>query len=406
MSRLKTLRRADQTGAVSIFVVIFTALLVMTISVGFVRLMVDGQRQATTFDLSRSAYDSAQAGVEDAKRALVMYRDRCQGSGAASITPECLALQRALTGEAKCDTLQQAGIAGSAGDKEVLIRQTEGDEVFQQAYTCVKVQMNTNDYIGELPVGTSRMIPLRAIGSYNEVVVEWYSQADLQDAGESAGVRTIDLPADSSLPKLADWPANRPAILRAQLIQYGNSFTLSDFDKKDDGKSNARTLFLLPNEIGRDRLSFADDVRQASVSGALQQVSCDRTFSSATVDRRYACKATIALPEALGATDGQRTAYLRLSSLYNNNTTFSIKLQQSGTAVAFNGVQTMVDSTGRANDLFRRVQSRIEIGNSSFAYPESAVEVSGSLCKTFLVTDNPADYTEGLCATARTDDEE
>jgi hypothetical protein len=56
-----------------------------------------------------------------------------------------------------------------------------------------------------------------------------------------------------------------------------------------------------------------------------------------------------------------------------------------GSTVNFNGVQPVVDSTGRANDLFRRVRAHLGLGDSSFPYPTYAVDVANDLCKNFSV---------------------
>lgn len=386
-------------GAVSIFIVIFSTILISTIVIGFVRVMVQEQLQATTVDLSRSALDSARAGVEDAKRALVRYHDYCLGSPTAMATTECTVLERSLKNGTACDTLQQAGIAGAIGDKEVVIKQStnSADEQLQQAYTCVKIQLDTSDYVSALPASGSRMIPLKATADFNQVQIEWYSQSDLKDSEVSEG-GGISLARDFQLPTLADWPPNRPAMLRVQLIQFGDTFQLGDFDRKDDGSSNAHTLFLNPGEVGRDTLSFSDDARLSRTTGSLQQIACDRDFSATAVDKQYACKATIRLPNATSQDDLRRTAYLRIDGLYNKNTSFRVSLLRDTELVAFSSVQPVVDSTGRANDLFRRVQSRIEIDSSAFPFPQSAIEVTEGLCKTFLVTDKASDFVEGECS--------
>jgi hypothetical protein len=76
--------------------------------------------------------------------------------------------------------------------------------------------------------------------------------------------------------------------------------------------------------------------------------------------------------------------------------TYSVRLKKGGGTDAasyttFNAVQPSVDSTGRANDLFRRVQSRIEL-TGEFPYPDASVDVTGNLCKNFLITNSTADY--------------
>lgn len=394
-------KQERQFGAVSIFIVIFTALLVTVISVSFIRLMVQTQQQAVTADLSQSAYDSALAGTEDAKRLLVTYDRECKQ--AAAPADRCGMLEQLLRVTNPCNTIQLSGVEGSIEDKEIVVKKDEGDAALDQAYTCVKVMIETNDYIGSVNRSASRLVPLKGKSDFNRVVLHWYSQVDLQNSSDSPGERTIELPDASlglTLPKLNDWPGSTPSIMRAQLIQFGGSFKLSDFDKTENDESNSHTLFLYPSTVGHDidhPVDFAADSRLAQTGGALQPVACERNFSTTTVDKKFACSVTLLLPNAVGATDTARTAYLRLDPVYNNLTHFSVSLQSNDELVKFKDVQPIIDATGRANDLFRRVQSRVELENDLFPYPESAIELTGSLCKTFLVTDKAADFSPGLC---------
>lgn len=367
-----------QSGAVSLFIVIFTALLVMVLSVSFVRLMLQDQQQATTVDLSQSAFDSAQAGVEDAKRALLRYQHACTtGNG-----EECNRLRQAfgLTDADKtCDTLAKASVAGETGSSETMIQQTTGDANLDQAYTCVKISLDTADYVGELRLNESKVIPLRATGSFDAVELSWFDSRDLSGSGWQHPPAGVTLPAT--------WPTRTPPLLRAQLMQHSGSFTLDQFDSDEVGGSNAKTLFLRPvRSGGLNRVEFARYGRQAN---NIEPSGVDCT--DIAVSGGYSCKVKLLLPNPIGGDAGSRTAYLRLSAPYNG-THYSLRLLSGDSSVNFEGVQPKVDSTGRANDLFRRVESRVELQDATFPYPEAAVDITGNLCKEFTITNQPDGY--------------
>lgn len=383
-----------QQGSVSLFVVIFAALLIITIATAFIRIMLQDQSQATANDLSKSALDSAYAGVEDSKRAIVEYYSlkcndvddpaynnandiRCGTLGAALIQDTVNSSNDGWTDD--CDATQQAGVA-TLTNGEVLVKTNAEDSDLNQAYTCVKVQMNPRDVVGSLTPSTSRLFQLKPKdnAAINKIKIQWFT---LTQANQ-------DLHLDSNVPyQLPDsWNPGRPAVMRTQLVQYKNDaggFRLSDFDS--NSRNNA-TLFLLPSAVGINLLDFGLDFRQSNSSTAAQPVTCT---STPLVPSRYACEVTISLPD-LGTNN--RDLFLKISQFYSSaNTDFRITmLDAANQEVRFTDVQPAVDSTGRANDIFRRIRSRIDLGMSSVPNPESAVDITKSLCKEFAVTNDAA----------------
>src|SRR5680860_82361 len=204
-----TMNNNKQLGAVSLFVVVFAALLITIITVSFVRIMISDQQQATTTDLSQSAYDSAQAGVEDAKRALLRYQRVCDPGG----DPTACNTARTQISSATCNdavkTLTDVTVSGD----EIKI-QTGGTNTLDQAYTCVKVNLDTLDYVGTLSANESKMIPLQAVSgsSFNTVQIEWFNSDDLADGTNF--IVNLQPGASTSWPLLSQnsWDPNRPSI--------------------------------------------------------------------------------------------------------------------------------------------------------------------------------------------------
>lgn len=388
-----------QYGAVSLFVVIFAMLLLSVVTVSFLRIMMTDQRQASDVDLSQSAYDSALAGVEDGKRAILRYQEAC-----ANDPGQCDTYATQLSTD-ECNTAVRIGGVVPGGTGEVLVQQSQSgtDRSLNQAYTCVTMDLNTDDYTGTIPEGGSKFIPLKGVSSFGQVQISWFSQEDLTTPTASVSVPAKNAGTPLSLPTKAAWPANRPSILRAQLLQYGDQFTLNDFDYiTSSSQANAMTLFLYPTSNGSVSDGFLGrDVRRGETSpnpaaddqsGSPLPIRCT---TSTLTSGGYACNATLSLPQPIN--NGARTAYLRLTSFYKG-TNFKVQLRTGvwNTLVQFKGVQPLIDSTGRANDLFRRVQSRVELTDTTFPYPEAAVDVTTEFCKDFTVI-NAAPLIEGTC---------
>lgn len=353
-------------GAVSLFVVIFTMMLLTVVTMSFARLMLREQQQARDNDLSQSAYDSALAGVEDAKRALASDYSGVNLSA-------CNAIAAVL------------GDDDSGGEVRV------GADEMNQAYTCVKVKTETSDYLGSVGADQTRVIPLRSTNEFSRLTIEWFSKEDVALSSGGGDSTKVDVPAvtgsKSQLPK--NWSPSRPPVLEAQLIQTSDKFRIQDFDTSDKNKTNSSTLFLFPLQlISKPNISFMSDKREPVSGNGLTDVRCVPSLQST----EYSCRAEISVPAPRdGAAASRQNAFLRIVPRYNG-THFRISLQNNdGDMVLFDGVQPEVDSTGRASDLFRRVSARVETNNAA-TYPNAAVDVSGDFCKLFRVTNSASDY--------------
>lgn len=380
MYKVRKASRAGESGAVAIFTVIFFLLLVSVITLGFVRIMLQEQSQAVDNDLSQSALNSAQAGVEDAKRVVKWYTNNCPGNAA------CTAYEAALN-STSCNAIYGSMTIKNKVPGFTVVGdgvQVSSDPEFNQVYTCLTISMNSPKLAGNLSEGKSEIIPLRATGAFNRVKIRWYSTKDT--GGVNVTVNT--LPLTTPLLARTSWPSSKPPIMRTQLISHPENST-GTFAQQD---VTSKTRFLYPFES----LATTQDRFSSDVGGENTQLSPTLT-SCSDVPRggEYYCEADMYLNLLSGVYNGGAMNYLRLNTIYKNSD-YQIELFNGLTPVNFMGVQPIVDVTGRANDVFRRVQVgiRADVGD----YPENALESAQQICKKFSVTNNPADFNELNCA--------
>jgi Tfp pilus assembly protein PilX len=409
---MKIMSRNKQTGAVSLFIVIFSMLIITVITVSFLRLMITDQQQASDSDLSQSAYDSATAGVEDAKRALLRYQQIC-----ASTPSQCAALSAQLSTDVCNAGLLVGGVVNSsdvsggtsARPGEVKVQQSisGNDTELNQAYTCVTMTLETSRYVGTLNANQSQIVPLIGVSNFDTVTIRWYDRDDVSNTGAAVSLQATSAPNGEKLLEQTSWPSNRPSVMRTQLIQFGDAFTLSDFDiVNTSSQTNASAVYLYPISgattstinsdtfVGRDiRKNNASDDPDAG--GQPLPVRCVASVSGGG----YACSMSLRLPTPIGG--GDRTGFLRLTPFYNA-THYEVALSIGGApdaagsnVVRFKDVQPEIDSTGRANDVFRRIKSNVDLFDTSFPYPDATIDVTSSFCKDFGVSNTS--YVAGTC---------
>lgn len=386
-------RRTQQSGMVAIFVVIFSTILVAIITVSFLRSMIQEEKQASNNNLSQSAYDSAVTGVEDGKRVI---RAALQATGTAQ--------QKAKNAidNKSCSTIADAGIV--AMGSETQIKSNGGVSLQNQAYTCVKITMNTNDVILNLTEGESVVVPLKAMSSFNTIDIQWMHRNNSDGGTAYIGGEATDLAAPTSgnydkLPAKADWNIAAASLLRVQsILPTESSVSLNDLDS-----SVVTTNFLRPAAAISTAPPFNINLASMRATSTNTVTSLNAIACSTTKYKNgnYACNARLSKPDSAMVPSGSNVAYLRLTSLYRDTSVkITLAKDNSGSStsiVQFDGVQPEIDSTGRADDVFRRIRSRVNVGFNGFTFPEYAVDISGNLCKNFYVTPDVADTIGESC---------
>lgn len=387
-------------GGVSIFIVMVVGVLVSIMSASFLRLMFRDQEQASKLDLSQSAYDSAQAGVEDAKRFLRIFRSACGSSGTGSfegVTYNCNAMRSAIQNES-CYTLATAGIGNANGETIVQTNSGAGgassrDADLNQAYTCVKLRMNTADFLGRTNDGSPSVINLKGTAAFDRVRIRWHSRENMTN-GNNIALDSLSNPSVRPRIDSRNWRnQNRPAILKAQFYGYipgvGKSSSSMDTPYPDDGNGASEMLFYPTNSTSAlsSNVSNMPTVRRNESSS---QATTDYTFTRCS-DRMdansnaYACETTVNIGRSVSPND---VLYLRLTPLMNDSN-FKVELLNGDNVVDFAGVQPKVDSTGRANTQLRRVESRIGFNDTNFPVPLFSAQTENEkepICKDFSVT--------------------
>ncbi len=448
-------------GATSLIVTLFFTLLAGILVLSFVSIMLSNINESTNYNLSQSAYDAALAGIEDAKIMLLEYNN-CMARND-STSSRCKTIVETIKKDGSdddCDIVRTA-LNRADGTNETLIRSdnsaTSGnvDESFDMAYTCVKVSMKVPNYLGTITKDTdTKVIPLRTRSAaesnettkVSKVRIEWFSNDDFStivDNGLEHTFETIETfnsndtfssnkRTAQSIKKDSNSFAARaslPPVINVGLIQAASNFTLSSFNiaKTNTSNTNRARITLRPvydasaiqanGQIATDTISKSDlakstwaadknynsTANQDNVYLAVNSPRDVKCYNKDTIGTHtYACSITIELPltyDGVQAKDAFR--FLTISSPYPEpDISFSVTLlDNSNKTVDFVGVQSSVDSTGRANDLFRRIDARVELIDIGYPFPKYTVGLycdktdpncatSGNLIKNYRATFN------------------
>ena len=433
-------------GAASFYIVAFSTLILIIVAASFAAIIISEITRTSNDDLAQSAYDSALAGVEDAKLAFYNYQtckededNKLDEVSLEDSLPESFDnckkiiwyVENKFDGYEKCDMV--ANILGRREDEnggEVLIQESKDDtNNMQQAYTCVTINAELVDYRATLSTSDpTKVIQAKFAEDQAEdiyenidrVKISWYSVENNEAVGSN-------LDSEKGLTRenggIFDYNSSVPPTIALGMVQTAEQFDMDSFKSTVNGQTNRGMIYLTPTAVKsqarngeENKYEQTGDGNTISKDGFLK--SNDKTrnnlpyavYCPGDTDEEFLCSAVIALPDPVGGAPRNKDTFMFIVSLpYGPSTDFSLEFGCSnstecgseategeggdGMAKAKqNGTQVSIDSTGRANDLYRRVEVRLSPSNASNPYAIYGIQLlgngdgDGNLVKNFAPT--------------------
>jgi hypothetical protein len=344
----------QEAGIVSMIVTVVLMLVLSLIVLSFATLMRREQRQTLDRQLNTQAFYAAESGVNDAAAYLKLHPaakpyDDCKTNSPAQNFIFAAGLNRSL------DT------AGSI------------------SYTCILVSpfppILEYSHIGKNQSRVVPLIPTDSTGTpdsnnLQNIYISWENDNGVVDtSGCPANVTPQPFPASNN------WLAGcSTGMLRVDLVEIPSSGQFNRANLSE--RSNTFFLYPTQNNTGvvfqpqPGAVTFANQVD-------LKGVRCSP--GAGTSKFTYACRATINVTAAAA----KSTFYLRLKSIYVDHKVSIAADDATGAQPSLSQAQTIIDSTGKANDVLKRIQVRLSTSTLTGPFPEYPIQSLGSLCKRF-----------------------
>lgn len=326
----------SQRGVVALITSIVVGLLLVVITTSGIALMNSELRQATDYDQSVKAYYAAEAGVEDALAVIRRNLDQ------AAIDP--------IPDSPDCNPLDPA----------------EADLGGGISYTCQIVTSQSNLIEGELGAEESVQIDLSGLklASGARVRVEWNQQTSSPDSGSDprtlSGIPAQFPPNNINPADTSYWPGRFPAVMETTFLEYPDrTFNAADI-------SHNIVVAKPISGGGHPTVSWRDN-RKPRLSGCRDKTDGD--YNCAIVFRSFS---------------GDHNYVLRLQARYSQAHYRISITNSSGDVLKAPKGQVLVDVTGRAGDVFRRVIVKIPIAAQPL--PHAILLADDKICKVFKVS--------------------
>lgn len=345
MLRGKGVKIKNDDGFASLVVAIVIVLVLSLITTGFAQLMRREQRSALDKQLASQAYYAAESGVNDALKAIQAGYN---------------------IAKTNCGTTAGTDVDTSINGNQFLLDNKVGINGANTgaSYTCLLIRPDplNLDYrpVDTFTPTTAEFVARDSSGNPSPVTsieVSW------EDA---LGNNTfLSSPSDCSGRSFASagslgW--SYTGLVNFQLIPVPNAHVTRD------GISTASmTAYLCPNlgvaNQAPGSLGYSANTT-GSNNGAIISGNCNTSHSG----HAYNCSSVI---NNLGSLTNQTTFFISIRSIYSRSHV-NVTAYNGSTKLTLTGAQTVIDSTGKAQDVLKRIQVRVPSGNTYDLPPGTA----------------------------------
>ncbi len=330
---MNTIKTRDQRGLVSFMITLIMMMVISLIVIGFTQVTNSNRREELDRELSMQAFYAAESGV----------------NAATGIVRASLSAPTGVKAQTTCnDSTYPASATALSSSPSV-------------GYTCLLVNPDVPSIVTNANQQTSSVFPLDPVTSTGvattptQLTFTW--SAAQGTTAWAAGCQTY-----GSFPNNGGSYTCAFGLLRVDLMYGASGGSAAAL------AANTVTLFMQPLAWG----SHAQTITSFSspkgiIVGALYD-SASKTYT-----------ATVSLAPAVQTTQ----YYVRITTLYRDSPRIVVDGTNAGTDLSFANAQAIIDSTGKAQDVLRRIQVTVPLQQYDSNIPEGAVQSVAAVCKQF-----------------------
>ncbi len=359
-AKLSTLPLRNQKGMVSITVTVVFIMVISLVVLGFSQVSRRNSREALDRQLSAQAFYAAETGVNDIMNEI------------------------AKTIEEKREVSDQDICKGEYTRADGVV-----DKENDTSYSCALVNTKPDSLKYDNVTDNSIIVPLNSEEGYlEENKFVWSPAREIKSDSEVSKCDKVG----GQHPKGDDWAKSCPyGVMRIDLMPI-NAGILSD---SDEARKNTMTLFVYPKWNGGTNLDNPTTISYPlDEDGALTGVVPQGKFEVASCNKD-ACAIKI---NGLKFTNG----YAKIRMIYNKAASIQVfaknvpiksidnTISGGATEGKFEG-QVVIDVTGKARDVLRRIQVRVSLTGgptrTNYAgFSDYAIQSADSICKLYEVS--------------------